>query len=161
MAIITESELEVRLNHTNNAAKGRTAGAQNLPDALRAVIGFQAHFETAKNVAEEFGVAPITAHEAKESHGHPEAQEAIQRQLGEVRDLAITKMLTAMGVISTEKIQKLKVTGALRVINGMATVLEKTVEKGQQVSTNQVIIYAPQVKESSDYSFIDVEKAGG
>lgn len=161
MAIISESDLAIRLNHSNNAAKGRTLGANGIPDSLRELIGFQAHFEKASDVASAFGVAPITAHLAKESRGHEEVGEKIKERLGIVRDQALEKMLTAMGVISEDRIKKLKIRGALQVINGMAAVIEKTDSKIPQVVGNQVIVYAPQVRSELDYDrVIEVEKVG-
>jgi hypothetical protein len=152
MAIITESELEVKLNHVNNAAKGRTLGARNIPDNLRAVIGLQAHFDTAKNVAKSFDIAPITAHHAKESHGHSAARKKIDEKLAEVKDLALDKMLKSLGVIKDDKIEKLSVKGALAVAKTMADIVDKTTEKNQVVTPNQVLIYAPQIREDNDYS---------
>ena len=158
MAIITESELEVRLNHVNNAAKGRTKGANGIPDSLRSIIGFQAHFETAKKVASDFGVAPITAHLAKESRGNSESREAIQERLGSVRDIALDKMLRSLGVITEEKIDKLSVRGALNVAKGMAEIVNKTVQPAQ-ITNNQVIIYSPAQRLETDYDqVIEVEK---
>jgi len=161
MAIISESDLAIRLSHVNNAAKGRTAGANGIPDSLRELIGFQAHFEGAKEVASAFGVAPITAHLAKESRGHEEVSDKIKERLGVVRDQALEKMLTAMGVISEDRIKKLKIRGALQVIQGMASVIEKTDSKIPQVIGNQVIVYAPAVRSELDYAnAIEVEKVG-
>jgi len=151
MAIITESELEVKLNHVDNAAKGRTIGARNIPDNLRSIIGFQAHFDTAKNVAENFGIAPITAHHAKESHGHRASRENIDSKLGQVKDLALDKMLKSMNVITDDKIARLTVKGALAVSKGMAEIVDRTSEKMPTPVGNQVLIYAPQIREDSDY----------
>ncbi len=154
MAIITESELEIRLNHTNNAAKGRTNGARNLPDSLRAVIGFQSHFEKAKDVADSFGVSPISAHLAKESRGHEEARAKIQSGLNQVKDLALERMLVAMGAIQPEKIKVMKPMAALRIAKGMAEIIECTSEKGPIAPVNNVVVYAPQVKDESNYDKI-------
>lgn len=152
MAIITQSELDVRLTNPSNASKGRTIGATEIPSSLRSIIGFQARFDTAKNVAEAFDVAPITAHLAKESYSDPEARKEIKSKLGEVRDLALEKMLTSMGVVSSEKIKKLSVRGALNVVKTMAHVIEKTGEKDQNPGNTNIVIYAPQVKTESDFA---------
>jgi len=154
MAIITESELEVKLNHVDNAAKGRSLGARNIPDGLRAIIGLQAHFDTAKNVAENFGIAPITAHHAKESHGHPAARAAIDAKLGTVKDLALDKMLRSLGAIKDEKIDALPVKTQLKIIGTMANVIDKTSEKSVMPAGNQVVIYAPQIRSDDDYQNI-------
>jgi hypothetical protein len=154
MAIITESELEVKLNHVDNAAKGRTIGARNIPDGLRAIIGLQAHFDTAKNVAAAFDIAPITAHHAKESHGHKAAREQIDSKLGTVKDLALDKMLRSLGAIKDEKIDALPINTQLKIIGTMANVIDKTSEKSVLPVGNQVVIYAPQIREDSDYQNI-------
>jgi len=154
LAIITESDLEIRLNHVNNAAKGRTLGANGIPDSLRAVIGFQSHFEGAKEVAQAFNIAPITAHLAKESRGHEEARKRIQDGLGKVKDLALTRMLVAMGAITPEKIGKMKPLSALRIAEGMAGIIDKTSEKRETPVANNVVIYAPQVRQENTYEKI-------
>lgn len=151
MAIITESELEIRLNHHNNAAKGRTLGANGIPDSLRAVLGFQAHFEKATDVGEAFGVAPITAHLSKESRGHEAARSKIQAGLNQVKDLALERMLVAMGAIQPEKIKVMKPLAALKIAKGMAEILENVSEKGPIVPVNNVVVYAPQIKNESNF----------
>ena len=154
MAIITESDLEIRLNHVNNAAKGRTLGANGIPDSLRSVIGFQSHFEKASDVASAFGVAPITAHLAKESRGHEEARKRIQDGLGKVKDLALERMLIAMGAITVEKVKAMKPLTALRIAEGMAGIIDKTSEKREIPVANNVVIYAPQVRQENTYEKI-------
>jgi hypothetical protein len=151
MAVISESELAIRLDHSNNAAKGRTLGARNIPDSLRAVIGFNAHFEKAEDVAASFGVAPITAHLAKESRGHEESRDKIQTALGAVKDQALAKMLVAMGAIKVESIKKMKPFAALRMAKGLAEIVDKTSEKAPPQTENNVVIYAPQVRQENTY----------
>jgi len=161
MAIITDSELQIRLNHTNNAAKGRTIGAREIPDKLRELIGFQAHFETAADVAKSFGVSPISAHLAKESRGHEEVKDRIDERLGVVKEKAISAMLVSFGVLSEEKLKKQSIGRATKTIESMARVIEKTSEKLVNPNINPIIIYAPQVRQESDYSnAIEVEKVG-
>lgn len=161
MAILTESELNVRLSSSNNAAKGRTIGAKEIPDSLREIIGFSAHFEKAKEVAKAFDVAPITAHLAKESRNNPVVAEKIKSKLGQAHDLALEKMLVALNVISDDKVQDLPVTKALEVARGMAEIVDRTTEKSGMILGSNVLIYAPQVRSESDYSnAIDIEKVG-
>ena len=155
MAIITESELEIRLGHVRNSA-GRGNGTKNIPDKLREIIGYSAHFEKASDVAQNFGVAPITAHLAKESRAQPEVHDRIQKRLEIVKDQALDKMLAAMGVITDEKIKKLSIKGALSVAKNMAVIVEKTGEKIGTPANNQVVIYAPQLKSESDFTDVKV-----
>ena len=156
MAILTESELEIRLNHYSNAAKGRNEGCKPLPPALREVVGFAAHFETAKEVAKAFGVSPSTAHESKDGRGNVEVHNKIKERLGKVRDEALEKMLLSLGVITPDKIKGLKVESALKVAEGMARIIEST--GGQdQVNNTQVVIYAPQVRDYGYDKVIEIE----
>lgn len=161
MGILTDSELNVRLSSANNAAKGRTIGAKEIPDSLREIIGFSAHFEKAKEVAKVFNVSDHSTHMAKESRNHPNVREKIQSRLGAAHDLALEKMLKAMGVIDDNKIEALEPLQALEVAKGMAQIIDKTSEKTPIFGGGNVMIYAPQVRSESDYrDAITVEKVG-
>ena len=157
MAIISQSDLDIRLADPSNAAKGRRNGAKNIPNSLREIIGFNAHFDTARNVAKEFGIAPISAHEQKDGRGHEDVKKRIEERLGLVRDSAVEKMLEAMNVVSSDKIKKLNVKSALAVVETMAKVVEKTGEQ-RDTNTTQVVIYAPQVVENKYDRVIEIER---
>ena len=161
MAIITEAQAEGRLNNEKNLlrGKGRTPGAKNLPDSIRELVGFNAHFQGAKEVGTAFGIAPITAHLAKKAEGHPEVAKKIGEKLEDARDEALTKMMTAMGVVTVDKIQAISSTkGALKVAREFAHIIDKITPRTAAVpNAAQVIIYAPQVQEEKHYESVVID----
>jgi citrate synthase len=171
--VISEEQAEARLNHEDNYLSdgrgrhdgkrggensGRTLGAKGIPDKIRALAGFNAHFEPAKVVAAGLNISPISAHMAKQSIGHPEVKKIIDEKLNVVRQDAITKMLAAMGVVTIEKIEALKPHRALSVAKDFAHILDKATPKTINVNQDsvKVLIYSPGIKEEKDYETIDI-----
>ena len=161
MAIISEDQLELRLNHENNLLRGsgRTLGAKNIPDKIRELIGYNAHFATAEVVADGFNVAPITAHLAKRSENHPEVGNKIAAKLEEARDDALTKMMAAMGVVTVEKLEEIKsLKKAMSIARDFSHIIDKiTPKQAPPTAGAQILIYAPQVNEETSYESIVVE----
>ena len=170
---LTEEEADARLSRPENyladgrgsgnhkrggEGSGRTNGAKGIPDKIRALAGFNAHFESAKVVSAELGISPISAHMAKKSEGHPEVKKIIDEKLGLVREDAITKMLAAMGVVTVDKIEALKPGKALSVAKDFAVILEKATPKVVNLNQDSVkiMIYSPGMKEEKDYETIEI-----
>jgi hypothetical protein len=171
--VITEEQAQERLNHEDNYLSdgrgrhdgkrggensGRTLGAKGIPDKIRILAGFNAHFEKAKNVGEAFGISPISAHMAKQSIGHPEVKKAIDQKLEIVRDDAVTKLLAAMGVVTVDKIEALKPGKALMVAKDFAHILDKATPKTINVNQDavKIMIYSPVIKAESEYQTIEI-----
>lgn len=171
--IITEEQAEARLNHEDNycadgrgrgdhkrggEGSGRTLGAKGIPDKIRLLAGFNAHFEKAKVVGEAFGISSISAHMAKQSIGHPEVKTKIDDKLQIVREDAITKMLAAMGVVTVDKIEALKPHRALSVAKDFAHILDKATPKILQMNQEavKIMIYSPVIKTEDSYQTVEV-----
>lgn len=162
MAIISAEQAESRLNNPSNYCRnGRNLGSIAIPDKIRELAGFAAHFEPAAQVAEAFGISPMSAHLAKESKNNPEVKDAIAERLGEVQDHALTKMLQAMNVITPDKIDKLNIKAARGLIKDMAVVIDRTSQKKDAtLVAGNVVIYAPALRSENNYEVIEVEKNG-
>ena len=160
MAIISAEQAESRLNHQNNFCRnGRNLGSIAIPDKIRELAGFAAHFETAKSVGDAFGISPMSAHLAKQSENNLEVRDAIAERLGVVQDQALTKMLQAMNVISPDKIDKLNVKSARGLIKDMAVVIDRTtIKRDPTLVAGNIVIYAPALRAETNYEVIEVEK---
>jgi pyrroloquinoline quinone (PQQ) biosynthesis protein C len=170
---ITEEQAEERLTRTENYCSdlrgkhdgkrggensGRTIGAKGIPDKIRLLAGFNAHFEKAKSVGAALGISPISAHMAKQSIGHPEVKKKIDEKLEIVREDAVTKMLAAMGVVTVDKIEGLKPHRALAVAKDFAHILDKATPKIIQQNSEavKIMIYAPGIREEKDYQTVEI-----
>jgi hypothetical protein len=171
--VITEEQAQERLNHEDNYLSdgrgrhngkrggensGRTLGAKGIPDKIRLLAGFNAHFEKAKNVGPALGISPISAHMAKKSEGHPEVKKKINEKLEIVREDAVTKMLAAMGVVTEDKIKSLKPSRALSVAKDFAHILDKATPKviQQNDAGVKIMIYSPGIREEKDYQTVEI-----
>lgn len=155
MAILTEEELQARLENPGNycVSHGRSLGAKELSPGLRELIGLESHFESANAVAKRHNVSPITAHKAKKSEG-------VEEKLNIVGESVIHKMLVALNAITDDNITELKTKEKVTFAKDMATIVDVTREKKIEPVTAQVVIYAPVIKEETAYQTIDIEKAG-
>lgn len=158
MAILNETEMLERLAHEDNYCRGsgRTPGAKNLPDKIRELAGFNAHFEKAKVVGAAFGIAPITAHMAKKSEGHPEVQTAIKDRLSEVEERALSILTSTLKNVTPERLAKLNVTNSMRTAEKAAKIIDSIRPKTAVTEGSKILIYAPQVNAEKDYEVLEI-----
>lgn len=159
LAILTKEEMLGRLAHDKNfvRGRGRTKGAKNLPDKIRELAGFNSYFDKAKNVGSSFGIAPITAHMAKRSEGHPEVKEKIDKRLNDVRDKGLELLTSLLNGTTPEELLKLKTLNKLRAGDKLAAIVDKATPKVIQSNEgSKILIYAPVVRSEDDYETIEI-----
>lgn len=142
---------------------GKNEGDKNIPLEIQAVIGAAAHLDTAKNVADEFGVSPQQVHNLK--HGrttylkgkNEKLVDALGIEKKKVADLALQRTLEAMGVIKPSDLEG-KPVQAADVALKMANVFEKMSPKEASTdgSNVQVNVFVPRVKNEEEYDVIEV-----
>ncbi len=103
-----------------------------------------------KNGKVGYGSGPAVPHEALRAK--------LDEKVDDIRAKALDKLLGVMGVISDEKLEKLGASSAAEVGLKMASIHEKLGPKGPvAINNQQVIIYAPKVRDEREYMTIDVE----
>lgn len=158
MAILNESEMLQRLAHEDNYCRGsgRTPGAKNLPDKIRELAGFNAHFEKAKDVGKAFGIAPITAHMAKKSEAFPEVREKIEGRLNNAKEQALNILMSSLENITEDKVAKLSVKTSIRVAKDAASIIEAVTPKTPPVEGSKILIYSPRVSDEKNYEVLEI-----
>ena len=78
--------------------------------------------------------------------------------MDDVRQAALNKLMCAMGLITEEKLSKLKAPALAGVASKMSAIIERTMPKEDHNERNAVtlVVYAPQVKEESSFKVVEI-----
>ena len=108
-----------------------------------------------QEIAREFGLSKNQVINAKNSK-RPEIKGPITNSLERVRDLAIDKMMCAMGLMTIEKFEEASLKDLSIISANMSRVIEKTQEKTEDATKIQLVIYTPEPRVEGYYRVIDV-----
>lgn len=169
MLFHSDEEVQERLNSPNNVLEkrirdqGRRPGDDNYKPEFRAVVGAMAKVVGDKNAAELFDVSPPSAKNWRDgkiapAHGvNPELKAEVDSKVSAIQNVALDKLLGAINKVDEGLIKTPK--EAASIAKDLATVVEKTREKGPEVqNNNQVILYIPKRDHIDDYPTIDLSK---
>jgi hypothetical protein len=134
----------------------------------RATLGLAGVLLGGRRAGNLLGRGPDTSHELR--HGYlsqvkkqaGEQDEALVDELGlqkkTVRDLAFDRLISSVGLITHEKLEKIAdVTKLAKVSRDLATVVDKTTPKEQAINNGvHFHIWKPEMKEESQYETINV-----
>lgn len=164
---------DVTSNITSNAQvidiqRGRTPGRTEIPSELRKVIGSCALIDSAKDVAQAFGISEssISAYKVgatSTTNYHspdPDLKKHIDSKRGEISDTARTKLLDALELITAEKVSGAKIKDIASIAKDMSAII-KNVEPNPLIGVqmnNQVVVYRPKMNDESDYDVITVNE---
>lgn len=168
--LIDEKTAEERLNSPNNLAekfgvvhkvwnnKGNT-GPRGIPQFMKDSIGIltRSGAMTETEAAKEFGVAPSTSHNYKEGKLGAD-KEAIEQGLVRVRDKAMDRLMTSLGFITDDKLEKCQAPALSKVASDMSKVIQNTLPKDQQTPQIQLTIYTPEIRSEERYPVLEVNK---
>jgi hypothetical protein len=148
-----------------------------LDNGQKEIIGTTARLMGGNKAAEMFQVTPHVAHMfsvgmyCKSEGRATKAQRAVNPELSDgwvrdeelkehidgnvmtARDRAVDKLLSAIGLITDEKMDKCKAPELSRIAADMSRVVEKTAPK-QVNSGVQVLVYAPTIKKEENYEVV-------
>jgi len=145
---------------------GRRPGDANLSAEVRAIVGGLAHFDTARNVAEQFGVSEHHVHELKHGmHSTAQGQDAdltasINAGLKRPHDIAVQKLTSVLLGIDTTRLNPKRPKDAIMVASGLARIAQQTnpiQQKGADAEGQpavRLVIYAPTVKQENHYESV-------
>lgn len=135
------------------------SGNGKIPDLLKVKLGTLAHFENQRDLAEEFGVSQPVISKAKTGKvGGPDIQERINTNLGLVRDKALEKLMSTLGLIDEGKLLDQDAKGLAHVASSLSRVVKDTApaEISSRDTNVQVVVYAPQQRDEKRFEVIDV-----
>lgn len=149
---------------------GRTEGRKNLPSFLKEVIGVEAHLTTAAQVAESFDVSLSTVENCKhsragqdrEKYKNEELKRAIDRNLGEIRDTAMQKLMMSLNLITEDKVNKASVRDISVISANLSKVVTHALPKEDkkdplEEGAMKLIVYAPVIKTLNEYKVVEVD----
>lgn len=170
---ITEEQAKTRLNHPENIASngslvrplhngGRNLGDRNVPPFIRELAGAAAHTEPAKEVAKAFDISQSSVNQYKigntsPKHHDPDLKAKVDQRVSKVRDLALDKLMLSLGLLTTDRLEKVNARDASTIAANMAKVVEKTTPQQVNNQNLQIVFYAPNVRQEKDYEVITLQ----
>lgn len=158
--VLSEEEDGKVVRHNRH---GRTEGASNLTDDEREVIGTLANLGTASKVAEVYGLAPSTVHQAKNARttqysGQDEELRAkLDKNLGRARDKALDVLMESLDLMDSGKLEKEDAKSLSTIAANVSRVVEKTLPKEREGNTRaQLIVYAPTQINETRYERVEI-----
>lgn len=175
--IISEEELQRKLENPDNLINrkdiiveririrdsGRREGDKNIPEPVKELAGVLGHFDTLSNVAEALNISTSQVHQYKNGRNgqhspNDELKDKIDERLGNARDIALDRLVDSLNVITPEKLKSIKAVNAASIAQKMASVLEKTGEKKNDIGNVIFQLYYPKIAEEQKFEVIEVEK---
>lgn len=141
-----------------------SAGRQlpRLPDEVKQEIVERAASgtERQKDIAVEYGITQADVSYLKRSSNERERESASALEKS-IKDQACEKMMLAMGLITQEKLEKLKVRDLSNVSTAMAKVLNVVAPKNaNQAPLVNLVVYAPEVRDEKSFKIVEINREG-
>jgi len=131
-----------------------------IPIATRVAAGVRSHFESQDAVAEDLEISQDTVSRYKRGvTGGEELQERIDAGLNAVRDTALTKLMSTLGLLDGEKLAEQDARGLANVASNLSKVIKDSIPEVRGVTGDtkvQVVIYSPQQREENKFNVVDV-----
>jgi hypothetical protein len=180
--IYTEEQAEKVLNHEGNLLnniesseggliveklKRGGSNAERLSTSERSLAGAMARagLGTTEEIGDLFGVARQTVGNYKEGRVghpskptyvyHPEMEEALPDKLTQVQDKALEKLMSALGIISDEKLNDCTAVQASTIARNMSAVVKDATPNIQDNRT-LIIMHAPRQKSLDEFKMVEV-----
>ena len=161
-------------SHTLAVTPGRQL--PRLPQAAKVEIADKIREGThkVKDLAEEYGVTSPTITAIKKNVEKAEDQDrqlarqdsqlSLKEKYGEdsgkieqaVKDEAVNKLMLALGLISQEKLEKLKAKDLASIGNSMAGIYKDMSPNKLQGALVNLVVYSPEVRPESSYKVIEI-----
>lgn len=166
MMFITEEEAKERLESGDNALSveharlhngGRRPGDTNIPPLIRELIGTAAHMGTIREVSETFGVSPVQVKALKAARPSQvgavdeNLRGKIESNLMKAEEIAISKLMDVMGLITMEDVAGVPVKGRSEIARNLSSIAKNSRKEEIPQNKTQVIIYAPSLRTEEDY----------
>ena len=173
--MITQDQIKERLESPNNLANrfskvpdipvpvkrpvGMPPGQKILPTFIKNTIAIMDKTGTRQKViGADFGVTQAAVSNiatGRTNYDH----DKVGRQLEVVRDLAMERLLSSLGLLTDDKIAKSNAVDISRIAQSLSNTIRVTLpreEKQVATGTIQLTVYAPQLASEKDYKIIEV-----
>lgn len=109
-------------------------------------------------IAEEFDVSQQAVSRLKLQGGKRVDEEAVERSLGKVEDLALDRLMSSLGFMTDDKLSASKATELSSIASNMSKVHANLRGNGNQNNQPNVVvqIFRPEIKQESSFKTIDV-----
>ena len=125
-----------------------------VPPAIRTTAAILAESgEPIAEIAKQFQMTPGQVQAARNS---PILKQNIDRGVERIRDLALDKLMMALGLMTEDKFQNADLKDLSSTAANLSRVYERTGQRLEQQTNIQLIVYAPEQKPMSGYKVIDV-----
>jgi hypothetical protein len=164
--LVDKKELERRLSSSKNLLNtlpprdnsvhigkngNGTKNAIALPVSLKVITGVLAKTEPTKEICAAFDITPRQIQSR-----NSEVIAAVNQTTEKIRDLALEKLMSSLGIISDETLSSCSAKDASMVARNLAGVVEKLSPRDQATTQATLVIYAPQQRDERHYQTIDV-----
>jgi len=133
-------------------------GTKNIPLPLKVVAGVLAKTEPVKEVAEVFDISESSVRAAKNGKGNSDVRDAVAATSEKIRDLALDKLMSSLGIINGETLGNCTAKDASVVARNLAGVVGQLSPR-EKLDGNQVtfVIYAPKQKTEEHFQTVEVQ----
>lgn len=130
--------------------------APGISKEQRILAGILANYESAPRVARDLGLTRNQVYHAARTE-QPKISAPREATLGRVQELALDKMMTALGLMSPEKFscENPSLKDLSLIAKNMSAVVGNTSTKESE-SKIQIVVYSPETKKESQYKIVDV-----
>jgi hypothetical protein len=144
--------------------QGRRDGDQNVPSELRQLAALTALDSTMRDAADLIGgsvrqVANYVKGEISPGIADPILKAVVETRMEKAQEIAIDKLLGSLNKIDfedKEQMKKIDARGLSQIASNLSRVVEQTSAKTNTDDRTRLIIYAPEIKNETHYSTVEV-----
>ena len=128
-----------------------------LPESVKEEIVERANsgIETQKEIARDLGITQGAVTYLKRSRNEAKSQE--QRIDEDIKNLAVEKMMLAMGLITEDKLARIKAQDLASVAASMSKVVSNVSPRNQAPLVN-LVVYAPEIRDESKFRVVELKR---
>jgi transcriptional regulator with XRE-family HTH domain len=146
-----------RISHIEIRNKGRRLGDVNLTDEQRNEIAVRSRLgEKQTDLAREYGTSQPNVSNIERGEGGRTDEARVERQLSEVRDIALGKLMLSLGLITEDKLQDCGADTLARVAAHMSKVIEKSMPRQDPRANINLVIYTPEMKKETGFKVVEI-----
>lgn len=152
---VTDNPIPVIHDDTKVISIQKADRAPKLDTNTRIMAGVLGHQMPAREIAAEMNITVGQVNGAKNTKD-PSIAIPRQKALDKIQELALDKMMYALGLMTPDKFQNASLKELSIVTANMARLVESTSPNGDSDTRVQLVIYAPEVKNEKSYKIMDV-----
>lgn len=135
---------------------GPKLGSTNTPIEVRNTMFILDRMgQSQKSIGEAFGVTQAEVSNIRVGKVKTDSSKT-DDQINQIKDLAMTKLMNSLGLLTDEKIAKCKAVEISTVAANMSKIIEKTSPRSTEGTSVNLTIYSPAMRDEKGYPTIDV-----